>query len=252
MQKTYNVYNNLGYYFLLLLAVFVPLGFYKSYFSILLQPKPSIIHIHFGFMATWIVMLIVQPFLIKYNKKRLHRLIGKISYVIIPCLLIVTWFMLRYSYYHFLENLRTTNPSLTNDQMLQQAAGYDTITFIYITWLALFYFLGIINRKNSVIHSRYMLAAGLTMIGPAVDRMWYYAFGLESFFGKIPLETFAFLLVDVILVFLLARDYRNKKPLRPLSTALIIYIIGEILELTIQNSPVWKNIVAFLMQPVPA
>src|SRR5215813_8088804 len=111
MQKTYNIYNNLGYWFLFLLIALIPLGFYKSYFSVLLQPKPSIIHIHFTFMSLWIVTLITQPFLIKYKKFALHRVIGKISYVLVPCLLIAAWFMIRYSYYHFIENLRAGNPS---------------------------------------------------------------------------------------------------------------------------------------------
>ena len=252
MQKSYNVYNNLGYWFLFLLAILVPLGFYKSYFSILFQPKPSIIHIHFCFMTLWIVILITQPFLIKYKKFAVHRLIGKISYVIIPCLLIAAWFMIRYSYYHFLENLRANNSSaLTDDQMLQQAAGYEAIAFIYITWLASFYLLGIINRKNTVIHSRFMLAAGLTMVGPAVDRIFGYVFQMERFPGNIPLETFSFLVVDVILILLLLRDYKNKKPVWILWTCFIIYLVGEILELTIQNSPIWKNVVTFLMQPSP-
>lgn len=254
MQKTTHVYHNLGYGFLFLLIVLVPIGFYKTYFSVLLQPHPSIMHIHFTFMSLWILTLITQPFLIKYKKFNTHRLIGKISYVLVPCLLIAAWFMIRYSYYHFIDQAKAnTQNHFTGDQILQQAASYEAIAFVYISWLALFYSLAIINRRQTTIHSRFMLAAGLTMIGPAVDRIFGYAFGMEKFPGNIPIECFSFLVVDIILVTLLLRDYKNKKPVRILWACLVIYLVGEILELylTNQNVQVWKNIVTFLMKPVP-
>jgi hypothetical protein len=100
MPKSYDVYRNLGYWFLLLIAL-VFAGFYTTYFSVFLQPKASIIHVHFTLMALWIAMLITQPFLIKYSKLAIHRMLGKTSYVLVPLALVSSFLMVRYSYYHF-------------------------------------------------------------------------------------------------------------------------------------------------------
>ena len=95
MQKSYNVYYNLGYWFLLLI-VLVFMGFYTSYFSVFFQPKAPIIHIHFTLMVLWIAMLITQPFLIKYKRVAIHRMLGKISYVLVPLVSASAFLMIRF------------------------------------------------------------------------------------------------------------------------------------------------------------
>lgn len=46
MQKAYNLYYNLGYWFLLFIVLVVA-GFYTSYFSVFFQPTAPLIHVHF-------------------------------------------------------------------------------------------------------------------------------------------------------------------------------------------------------------
>ena len=83
MQKIHNLYYNQGYWFLLLIVLVIA-RFYTSCFAVFFQPHASIIHIHFMLMVLWIAMLITQPFLIKYKKLALHRMLGKISYILVP------------------------------------------------------------------------------------------------------------------------------------------------------------------------
>ncbi|MGZ5246809.1 MAG: hypothetical protein ACXWCR_06875, partial [Flavitalea sp.] len=99
-----SVYNNLGYWFLALI-ILVFAGFYSTYISVILEAQAPIIHIHFILMALWIAMLITQPFLIKYKKRDLHRKLGKVSYVLVPLVLISAFLMIRYSYYHAIIDL---------------------------------------------------------------------------------------------------------------------------------------------------
>ena len=134
MQKAFIFYQNSGYWFLLLMPL-VLIGFYPTYFAVLLKPTPSIIHLHFSLMAMWVAMLIVQPFLYKYKKLRLHRAIGKVSYVLVPLLLITAYFMIRFSYYRFIGDMeqRISTGSLQADhhQVLKEAASYEAIAFLY-------------------------------------------------------------------------------------------------------------------------
>src|SRR5687768_8868619 len=98
MQKSYNFYYNLGYW-VILLFVLTLIAFYSSYLSIIFRPTVPVIHIHFVLMTLWMMMLIAQPFLIKFKKLSVHRLLGKISYVLVPLVLTSAFFMMRHGYY---------------------------------------------------------------------------------------------------------------------------------------------------------
>jgi hypothetical protein len=68
-----------------------------------------------------------------------------------------------------------------------------------------------------------MVAAALTIIGPTVDRILYFLFHVQVLPLAIPLETFAFLLIDFILIVLLIKDVKEKANARPLWVTLSVY-----------------------------
>jgi hypothetical protein len=254
MQKSYNIYYNLGYWFLLL-VVLVVAGFHTSYFSILHTQQAPIIHIHFFLMMLWIFMLIAQPFLIKFKKIRVHRLLGKISYVLVPLVLLSAFLMIRLSYYRFIDmasrELRLEVNHFNRTGILQEAADFQAIAFFYFTWFIVFYLLAIINRRRSAVHARYMLATALTLLGPTVDRIMFFVFGLELLPGGISVMWVSFILIDIILALLLYQDYKSKRPVKTLLTCLLIYIPGQILHFAVMGQPWWKEFFRFLMIPAP-
>lgn len=90
------IFHKSGYYFIALLFLAV-IGFWNSYFSKLFSGIDSILHfseinnyIHFHAvtMLLWIGMLITQSFLIRFNKRSLHKFVGKFSYLLVPVLVI--------------------------------------------------------------------------------------------------------------------------------------------------------------------
>lgn len=250
MPTKYNIYPNLGYWFLTLIAL-VFAGFYTTYFSVLFQPKPAFIHFHFMLMALWIIMLIAQPFLIKYKKLTLHRTVGKASYVLVPLVLFSAFLMIRQEYYGYIVDLgQEVAPALTHTEILKQAAN-EPIALIYFTWFTLFYLLAIINRRRSNIHSRYMLATALTLLGPTVDRILGIHFGVETLLGFIPSYLVSFLIIDMVLALLLYSDYKNKKSVRALTTCLLIYLAGQVLYFLTPYFDWWPTFMAFIMKPAP-
>src|SRR5215510_7625792 len=114
MQKTFDLYRRGIAYWYLLLIPLIAWGFYQTYFTTLFAPRARIIHIHFAFMMIWAAMLITQPLLIRYKKISIHRTIGKISYVVIPLLLITGFFLIRSGYYRDLDyyNLQVSQGKL--------------------------------------------------------------------------------------------------------------------------------------------
>src|SRR3954471_4613656 len=101
-------FNKADYYFIGFVAIVI-LGFWNRYFFQLItgtSNNANYFHFH-GIMALlWIAMLIVQPILIRKKKLELHRLIGKLSFIVMP-LLIISLLMVT----HYIGNL--TNSELT-------------------------------------------------------------------------------------------------------------------------------------------
>ncbi|HVU99330.1 MAG TPA: hypothetical protein VHE34_29115 [Puia sp.] len=134
-------------------------GFYRTY--IIFFPsfdgfKP-IQHFHGAMMMTWMALLIVQPLLIRAGKLSLHRLIGKLSFVIAPIVLLSMILITKFGYD------KSPLPHVERVGKLALQSG-DIVQF------ALFYCLAIVNRKNTYNHMRYMIGTAVMMIGPGLGR----------------------------------------------------------------------------------
>lgn len=250
MEKTIDGLERHAYWFLLLIPLVIA-GFYKTYFSVFFEPTKSVIHFHFTLMALFVAMLIIQPLLIRYQKLRWHRILGKISYVLVPLVLLSGYLMIRFSYFRSLNDMNSKiqqgTVQLTGKEILREAAAIQAIAFLYFGLLLLFYSLAIYNRRNTHVHSRYMLATALTMLGPTVDRIIYFNTGLEKIAGFIRIETVSFLIADIILAALLVMDYKNKRSTKALWVCLIVFVTVQLMYFTLRRTSGWEWFVSFVM-----
>ena len=79
-------YHNIGYFLLALPLIFVA-GFWIPYLSEILRFDPSItvpVHLHALLLFAWVVLLVVKPLAIRRGAFNLHRVLGRISYVLMP------------------------------------------------------------------------------------------------------------------------------------------------------------------------
>ena len=201
------------------------------------------------------MMLITQPFLIKYKKIYWHRLLGKISYVLVPLVLASGFLMIRLAYYRtlgdFNNQIAQGTLKLSNAEVLQRSAATMALPIYYFLIFLLFYLLAVINRKKSFIHSRFMLATALALLGPTVDRILYFVFNLNELPFGIPLESAAFFIADLILLLLLWKDFKNKRPIKTLLICLGISLVAQILYFTVPSTNAWTQLLSFLMRPAP-
>jgi hypothetical protein len=182
------------------------MGFYKSY--IIRSPDIDVtidgyIHLHAAVSSFWILLLISQPLLIRYNKYRMHRLLGKVSYIVFP-LLILTFLPLIARNYQGIASV--INPV------------FD------VGLLLLFYMLAIKHKKNIAVHMRYMIAIALIFIGPTLARMLFHWTDISEFRGT--MVTWGS--INVILIGLVIWDKRNQRQYHPYLVALsgfFIYLI---------------------------
>jgi hypothetical protein len=248
--RTNRIYNNLGYW-LLIFVLLAVIGFYKPYFSTILVPRPPVVHLHFAFMAFWMGLVIVQPLLIKYKKFSVHRTLGMLSYLIIPLVLITAALMSRYSYFAYKTRLETKVEngleSFSAADILHLSAFEMGLPFFYLLWLAIFFGLAMFFRKDRIPHSRYILAAALTFMGPTVDRIFIYWVETLHLWGAIPIEYVAYALINSTLIYFFFLDKGNPKGQKALGISLAIYLIGQFLYATIRDSYLWENMITTLV-----
>jgi hypothetical protein len=199
-----------GYSLLLLIPITI-LGFYKTYFSRLWELTADIhasVHFHAFVASLWILLLIVQPFLIYYKKHKAHRILGKFSYILFPVLLFTFVLMI----------LRLYNRGEMKDALFP---AVNTLL------LLIFYIPGIFHRKRPAIHMRYMIATALVFLDPAIGRIVFFWFG-GSFLTA---SYIPYALIDLILLLLIMNDKRHNKNYRPYLIALCFFFVFQVVEI---------------------
>ena len=208
-------YKYVGYLSLLLLVLVIA-GFYKSYYGLFPDFNSSItvpMHFHAFVMSLYVILLIMQPFLIFYKKFETHRLLGKFSYVLVPVIIFSFFTMINKEY---------------NDKLLHKITNAEFIefTFLNIGKLSLFagfYLLAIIHKRNTAFHMRYMIATALVFVEPALTRAAYFWMNVDF----MPSFLVSFLLTDLILIALIYFDKRKQLNYKPYAVALTGFMLYQ-------------------------
>lgn len=204
MEKSYKY---LGY-FLLLLIPLIFAGFYKTYFVQFPgfeKITDYTIHIHAFIASVWVLILIVQPFLIANKKLAWHKIVGKVSYFIFPLLVL-----------SFLPGIiKTYNAGVYKNMFFPVA---DCIV------LTLFYVLAVYHKKKSSKHMRYMVTSSLMLLGPTVGRILPNLLG----FSEIATQNGQYACIIFILSVLVFYDSKNKKKYQPYLTAIAVFSIHQL------------------------
>lgn len=169
------------------LAVLTVFAFWPSYTT---EPPPLVFtpyhHFHAVVSTLWLLLLIVQPFLINRGKIRLHRQLGRSTYVLMPLMLL--GFLL-----------------LTHHAIQGKTDGAFRVE-AYLSYLRIalglacggFWALAIYHRKQRGLHGRLMICAGLTVVDPTLSRVVFEITGTRELnyqaitFGTVALLLLAF------------------------------------------------------------
>lgn len=234
---------------LLLLIPITFLGFYPTYYSTF--KAPFIIHLHAVLMGIWLAMAVTQPWLIKTGQFRWHKFTGRLSYALIPAILIVGYFVLRHGYIRVLGGDVIAPPEYypADAAPMSKAADFVLISSIYFTWLLIYYAMGIAFRRRTFAHATFMLAAILTILGPSGDRLiWHIYVALGWNFPAVA-EYYTFFLVFIIFGALLIYHRKKKLQLWPTITVLAIHLTGVVMYYAMPFHPVWDKLAAALFSP---
>jgi hypothetical protein len=227
--KSYDVTAKAFFIAMVFVFILLQVAFHPTYLQYFPQFKAFTWthHIHGALMVSWVMMLIIQPYLIYKGKYKTHRLIGRISYFTAPLMLISMFLVTRLNY------LNSVNKVPFKEVAYIQALNYITpLVFL------LFYSLAIINKKDAFKHKRYMIGTSFIMLTAILNRL------LQEIFGDIqPYEFFVPMYLGVIVTaLLLANDVLKKRNPVPYTTVMVVLFLN-VLIFHARETAMWQSIV---------
>jgi len=201
---------------MILMFILVHIGFYATY----IRHFPEfnnfnwVHHVHGALMGAWVLLLLVQPILIHKKMYSVHRLLGKLTYVLAPVLLVFMFLVAR-------QNYQTGIIDASPEEVFARQSN----TWMQIFMFVLFYSMAIFFRKQAHKHVRFIIGIAIVMTGPPMGRIILNYWGQTSipYFVIIPLVVktgFAALLLIV--------DVIKKKDWMPYSVVLLAFILADI------------------------
>jgi hypothetical protein len=171
-------------------------GFYRTYIAFFpsFEGFQFAQHFHGAIMLLWMAMLVVQPWLMSRKKFRIHKAIGKASFVVAPILMVSIFLVSRMTYYNNLKALPA----------VEDAVAMISLSMPGLVIFGIFFGLAVANKRRTYYHMRYMIGTALLMIGPGLGRILGVNFGVRPDLGVtitlavVALSAAAFLLVDLV------------------------------------------------------
>ncbi|WP_445749928.1 hypothetical protein [Polaribacter sp.] len=232
-NKTLDFSTKAFFIAMVILFILMQVAFHPSYLQFFPQFHEFswIHHIHGALMVSWVVMLIIQPYLIIKKKYKSHRLIGKISYFTAPLVIISMFLITKLNYLKMVDVMP-----------FKDAAAWQSLNIITPLNFLLFYSLAIINKKDVFKHKRYMIGTVFTIFGAISSRLLiiifgasinFYAFFLSEYFG-----------LSIVLLLLL-NDIRKKVNPIPY-TIIAVGLCINITSIHARYTDAWQSVVRFI------
>jgi hypothetical protein len=213
-----------GPYFAGLLALAL-VAFWPTYLSKVLDTSNANIHLHAVTAAMWVLMLIVQPLAISARRFTFHRVLGRMSYVLAP-ILVLTIVLLAHS--------RIRSPEG------RPFALQTYILYLQLSLSALFalsYILAIRTRRSVALHARFMVCTGLTMIDPVVARLMVWASPMPTW----NYQWVTFGLTDLVLVALIWLERNRPVGRSAFPAMLVVFMLAQAPALFgLTYAPAWQ------------
>ncbi|MEG0916541.1 MAG: hypothetical protein RSF68_05975 [Myroides sp.] len=203
-------------------------GFYGSYWSKF--PRfgefQNLIHIHFLAFTCLLFLIVIQPVLIMKKKFKLHRQLGRFSYLLAP-ILVLTIILL--SKEKFIREFSESESS---------AAMTAFIAFVDISSFSTFYLIAMFKKSNVRWHVPFIIAATLIVLNPGLSRLLnQITMGL----GMLTAVLIPFLIPGIVLIIEKIK-YKRAILKSPYFLIIIIWTIEILLFTTIPQTDFWKSI----------
>ncbi|MDZ7670909.1 MAG: hypothetical protein U5Q16_16350 [Gammaproteobacteria bacterium] len=224
MEQPRGIYHNAVFYFIaLLIGVF--LGFWPTYFAVFGQ-APGHVHFHGLTMLAWCGLLIAQATFIRIGRRDLHRALGKASFLLVPIMALAI--------------LSFAQTMLLRDGPQPQRLYILYLQMQLLTAFLLSYGLAIYNRRQPIVHARFMICATLPLIDPFLARVILFYLWEPSNIFHLQLVTYG--VTDLILVTLMLSNWRRERRLGVFPLMLPVFMAVQLPNFFVTD---WAGWIAF-------
>lgn len=215
MQPLYHPLPH-AHLWLISLLILNIIGLWKPYFSIISSEDILFsVHIHGISMFSWIVMLIIQSWLIKMQRNQWHRILGIFSFPLFLIIIVSGIFIA-------IQGLGRNY----DDPLSGMPLGTFYANFAFLLLFAMFYISGIYNRKDVELHARYMLATAQVFVIASMVRIIIFYFASVNDLETLSYYFYVSMLIGTIVpLALIANDKMKGKVYPPFVYLAIAYII---------------------------
>ena len=224
--------HRLYIWFAIFMPLIVLLGFAQTYYlkGVLNGPAlPSLlVHVHGAVMTSWVVLFVVQVWLVASRRTKVHQRLGIIGGLLALLVLIVGVTTALFA------AARGASPGPPPLQFLVVPLG-DMLLFAIFVGAALYF------RRRLDIHKRLMLLSAVTLLAAAVARIplnFILTGGPLAFFGLTDLCLVAFVLFDTL-------KHRKLHPVFLWGT--VAFIASQPLRLMLAGTGIWIQFAAWLV-----
>jgi hypothetical protein len=191
-------------------------------------------------MTFWCLLLISQAWLIRKKRFKTHRWAGKLSYVVVP-LIVISGLHLSH---------QTVSDAAANPDLYYHLIA---LMFNAIIVFVVFYGLAMWHRKTPAVHARYMICTLLPLMTPVTDRIIHkYIHGMVPYLptiGGAPIAPIVgYLLADILVLVLLIWDWRAHKRLDVFPVVLAVLVLYHVSVMTFYQFGFWRSIGDWMMR----
>ena len=225
-------FNKFGYYAVGLFVIAV-LGFWPTYFSKFFDGTADFnlyYHFHFMMATSWIVLLIVQPILIRKKKLPIHRQVGKLSFIILP-LFFISVILLKHS--------------LIGGEVTEGLGASLWLQLKDLVIIGTMFTIAMVNKHTMQIHARAMIATGIVFIEPTLGRFIILTVLPEPDFLLGLGITVAIMYALIISLIILERKQTKGRWVFPL--LLVMFMVFHCLIFFEISFPLWDSIAAWFV-----
>lgn len=179
----------------LIMAFFIFSGFGMTYFQPMatgsLNPLPPIVHIHGLFYCSWIILLVVQAFLVNVKNIALHRSLGTFGIAVGTGVII-------------LGALITILFVGATDVTTHDDYGLTYLSVVAVLTFATLFCFAIRNVRRPENHKRLILFATIVILPPGINRLYMMLLELPN----VPFLA-TYLTMDVLIAAIMIYDWRT-------------------------------------------
>jgi hypothetical protein len=220
-----------------LMAAAMFVAFWPSYFSRLTAQPDWRVHAHGIALTMWVALLVTQAWLIRTGHRSWHRLVGKLSYVVVALVIVSTTLFLH-------SRLQAAPPGV-------ERMFFATLVLGALVAFAVLFGLAIYHRRTPTIHARYMLATIVPFVSAITDRLLSRYLpvtrGWAPHIGTaVVMPALWFVVADLTLVGLAVWDWRaNRRLVFPV--VLLVALAYHAMVLTSHRWAAWETFTAWFV-----